>query len=157
MTEAKTDETTTLADGAKQHLETAQQMADDAVNAAKSEAKARAHAVKSRAAAEVAELAGSLRAAAGNARPGSVPAKGFARAAEELDHATRAIETAEFQETVSAARDFARRNPLVFLAGAGIAGFALGRFMRASEQQREDYRPVQSAAAEDGAVSLRTY
>lgn len=50
---------------------------------------------------------------------------------DRLDQAVRRLETGGLQGAVDDVQRFARRRPMAFLVGAGLAGFATGRLVRA--------------------------
>ncbi|WP_395672664.1 hypothetical protein [Phenylobacterium sp.] len=56
------------------------------------------------------------------------------QAADGIENFTRSLSDMRPEEMADAVRDFSRRNPAVVLAGAVLAGVALGRFLRSSEQ-----------------------
>jgi vacuolar-type H+-ATPase subunit H len=61
--------------------------------------------------------------------------------ASHLEGAAERVRTLDVEKTVSDVSQFARRNPLLFLSAAALAGFAATRFLKASEPD---------AAAPDG-------
>ena len=56
-------------------------------------------------------------------------------AADGLKQISRAIEGKSVGAIVEGLSDFGRRNPLAYLGGAALAGFALARFARASARE----------------------
>ena len=59
-----------------------------------------------------------------------------------LEHASRTIHGKDIGELTRSVGRFARERPATFLAGAALAGLALGRFARSSGEHSEtDYRP----------------
>ena len=156
--------TETVKDQAESIGKDAKEAAKNLAETAKAEAQARVDAARDRAAAEVNDVAGALRRAAGDSRDGSLQSRAFGDIADRLDEASDSLAQTSLDDVIRAASDFARRNPATFLAGAALAGFAMGRFARASgpaefgsSQPMQDYRPVQGATAEGESVSVRTY
>ena len=114
--------------------EQAKSVARDAGETVKSEVAARASAAKGAAVDEVNNVASALRKAAQESRHGSAQERTFAQIADTLADASDAISNKDLGTVVSDAGQFARRHPLTFLAGAALAGFAVSRFMKASER-----------------------
>jgi len=76
------------------------------------------------------------------------------KAADGLESFTRSISDKRPEELVDAIRDFGRRNPGAFVAGALLAGLAVGRFLRSSaspemppEASPQGNRPLPSDGA----------
>ena len=68
-----------------------------------------------------------------------------------LEDASRSIHGKSIEEMTRSVADFARRRPSTFLAGAALAGIALGRFARASgEHTHSEYGNSQSPTATGG-------
>jgi hypothetical protein len=61
-------------------------------------------------------------------------------AADGLEGLSRSLSTSSVDDMVSEVRSFGRRNPTAFIAGAVLAGLAIGRFARASDRRNEDDR-----------------
>ena len=61
------------------------------------------------------------------------------QAADGLEHFSRSVADKQPEELLDAVRDFGRRNPLAFVAGSVLAGVALARFLRSSNQQGHRY------------------
>ena len=114
--------------------EQAKSVANDAKETIKSEVSARADAAKGAAAQEVNNVASALRKAANESRTGSPQERTFGQIADTLADASDAISNKDLGTAISDVGHFARRNPLVFLAGAALAGFAVSRFAKASER-----------------------
>lgn len=55
-----------------------------------------------------------------------------------LEDASRAIHGRSVGDLTRSVGDFARRQPTAFLLGATVAGIALGRFIKATEERSED-------------------
>jgi len=56
------------------------------------------------------------------------------QAADGLENLSRNLAGKQPEELLDAVRDFGRRHPAAFIGGAVLAGIALGRFVRASEE-----------------------
>ena len=115
----------------------AKSVASEARETITSEVTARADAAKSAAAGEVRNVASALRQAAAESRHGSPQERTFGQIADTLADASDAISNKDLGTVISDASDFARRHPLTFLAGATLAGFAVSRFIKASERHAQ--------------------
>ena len=118
----------TAADLAEQAKDTA----DSAVQSATKAAATQANAAKSSVADEVSGVASALRTAAEEMRSGSPQERTFGQIAEGLADASDALREKDLATMVEDVTQFARRNPLVFLGGAALIGFAATRFAKAS-------------------------
>ena len=112
----------------------ARSVAHDASETLRSEVTARADAAKGAAAQEVSNVASALRKAAQESRSGSAQERTFGQIADSLADASDAISNKDLGTAISDVGEFARRNPLTFLAGAALAGFAVSRFVKASDR-----------------------
>jgi choline dehydrogenase-like flavoprotein len=79
-------------------------------------------------------------------------AAGAVRLADQLESLTGNIRGRSPRELVVAAHDLARTHPILFVAGASLAGFALARFLKSSasgstmpQVPRDGYDPEPSA------------
>ncbi|HEY8616027.1 hypothetical protein [Phenylobacterium sp.] len=63
----------------------------------------------------------------------SMAARFVGQAADGLENFARALGDKRPEELVDTVREFSRRNPTAFVAGAVLAGLALGRFLRSTE------------------------
>lgn len=95
-------------------------------------AKAQADATKSSVADEMSGVASALRTAASEMRNGSPQERTFGQIAEGLADASDAVRDKDLSTMVRDVTVFARKNPLVFLSGAALIGFAASRFAKAS-------------------------
>jgi hypothetical protein len=103
--------------------------------------------VRDEAASEVKDVSSALRTAAREMRSGSPQERTFSQIAEGLADASDAMRDKDLGEIVGAASDFARRNPVLFLGGCALAGFAATRFAKASgERDARHSTPTQSSA-----------
>ena len=81
-------------------------------------------------------MAKALRDASQNLRDGSPQARAFAQIADGLADAADAVRNRDVNELAGDLTGFARRNPLAFLGGAALLGFAATRFAKASSTPR---------------------
>lgn len=110
--------------------------ASQAASAAKAEALGRAETAKDTIADEGRRLADSLRSAS-QGGDDSVQAKVLNVVADSVADLSESLRGRSFEELLSQAQGFARRNPGAFVAAAALAGFALARFARASAPQAD--------------------
>ncbi|WP_316016109.1 hypothetical protein [Roseobacter sp. HKCCA0434] len=119
--------------------------AQDARHKAETEVRARADGMKEAAASEVSNMANALRTAADELRSGSPQERTFAQIADGLADASDSIRGKDMGEIAGDLSRYARRNPLVFLGGAALIGFAATRFANASARRpydHDDYEPT---------------
>jgi hypothetical protein len=88
--------------------------------------------MKGAAADEIARTAKGLEAAAAELEGSPLQQDLLHEAAEGLKQISQAIEGKSIGTIIEDLSDFGRRNPLAYLGGAALAGFALARFARAS-------------------------
>tara|TARA_R100001369_G_scaffold11247_1_gene24717 strand:- start:169 stop:720 length:552 start_codon:yes stop_codon:yes gene_type:complete len=106
--------------------------AGDVADTVASEAASYAESAKGAAADEVQNVSSALRTAAEEMRRGSPQERTFGQIADSLADASDAVRDKDLGEMVGAVSDFAKRNPMVFLGGAALLGFAATRFAKAS-------------------------
>ncbi|SEL59761.1 hypothetical protein SAMN05444413_111117 [Roseivivax marinus] len=123
----------------------AERLGDDARGAAEhasarvqQEAMDQAERAKSGAASEMSGIASALRTAAQELRSGSPQERTFGQIAESLAGASDALRDRDLGELAGDVSAFARRNPMGFLGGAALAGFAATRFAQASSHPRTE-------------------
>lgn len=116
------------ADLANQAKATAGDAARDVAETAKSQA----NAAKSSVADEMSGVASALRTAAEEMRSGSPQERTFGQIAEGIADASDAMREKDLSTMVQDVSAFARKNPLVFLGGAALVGFAATRFAKSS-------------------------
>ncbi len=104
----------------------------DAMDTASEQVRSRAEGARTAAADEVQGIAHALRKAADDLREGSPQERTFSQIAHGLADASEAMRDKDMGEMVGDLADFARRNPLVFLGGAALVGFAATRFAKAT-------------------------
>ncbi|XDA99107.1 hypothetical protein AB1M95_04145 [Sulfitobacter sp. LCG007] len=103
---------------------------------------------KASAADEVRGVSSALRLAAEDLRRGSPAERTFSQLADGLADVSDTIRGKDLGEIVNDVNAFARRNPITFLGGAALLGFAATRFVRASgETGSEMARPVPATSA----------
>lgn len=102
---------------------------EDAAKAAASQASA----AKASVADEMSGVASALRTASKELREGSPQERTFGQIAESLADASDALRDKDLGTMMRDVTAFARANPLVFLGGAALVGFAATRFTKASE------------------------
>lgn len=145
---AKPDQS--VADKAKQSAgtvaEQAKETVDRSVESATRTAASQAGEVKSSVADEVSGVASALRTAAEEMRSGSPQERTFGQIAEGLADASDALRDKDLSTMVEDVTKFARKNPLVFLGGAALIGFAATRFAKASDEA-DTATPGQYAAS----------
>jgi len=106
--------------------------AQSKIEDAKSAAMEKTDQVKGKAADEIDRTAHGLEAAAEEMEGSPLQQDLLREAADGLKQIARAVQGKSVGEMVSGLSDFGRQNPLAYLGGAALAGFALARFARAS-------------------------
>ncbi|SDX86084.1 hypothetical protein [Citreimonas salinaria] len=126
---------------AKGLAEDARQAGQQAYDTVKDEAGHQAEEAQSRIASEAGDVAQALRKAAEASRDGSPQERTFGQIADALADASEGFNRKDLGELVSDANHFARRNPIAFLGGAVLLGFAAARFAKASSHRsgHEDF------------------
>ena len=109
--------------------------AHDAAGTLSDSASRAAEKAQSSAADEVANMSSALRTAAGELRSGSPQDRAFSHVADSLADASDALRNKDMGEMLSDLNGFARRNPLTFLGGAALVGFAATRLAKASAER----------------------
>jgi len=129
-------------DAVKKRASTLPDEAKDAVGKMANEAKARTTDAASDARDKVADdmqgAADTLHSAADDMTDDAPHTRAIAAAADRLDTASTRLQDTDIGSLTRDVTSFARRNPQVFIAGAVLAGFALGRFLKASAPQTHD-------------------
>ncbi|PVA11334.1 hypothetical protein DC366_06240 [Pelagivirga sediminicola] len=113
----------------------ARDTAQDAASAVREEAMRRADSAKSGVADEVSDVASGLRKAAEDMRSGSPQERTIGQIAGGLADMSEAIRDKDLGEMAGELSDFAKRNPLLFIGGIALAGFAATRFATASARR----------------------
>ncbi|MDC0737852.1 hypothetical protein N6L24_06155 [Cognatishimia sp. SS12] len=117
----------------------AKDLGDKAKSAISDTVREKTDAAQHQAAAEVQTTADAAHAAADTFDPGSIQAQAAHMVAGHLEDAARRVRTLDIEQTVTDVSGFARRNPLLFLGAAALAGFAATRFLKASEPETQPY------------------
>jgi hypothetical protein len=125
--------------------ETAESLADEAREATKSARDAitedisqRTEAGKAGVADEISGMSHALRKAADDLREGSPQERTFGHMASALADLSDSVRDKDIGELVDDVSGFARRNPVGFLAGAALLGFAGTRLAKASRRNPQD-------------------
>ena len=117
-------------------LGAAESVAEDVKERARSAASEQ----KNQAADRLSGFAEALRSASSDLdQRGQSVASGLVRqAAEGLEHVSGAVRTRDLDDLVESVESFARRQPVVFLGSAVLAGFGLARFVKSSAERRRE-------------------
>ncbi|WP_113913418.1 hypothetical protein [Roseovarius dicentrarchi] len=135
-TSPNVDEIKTKAKEAADDLgSSARETAQSAASAVRDEAARRAGDAKSGVADEVSDVASSLRKAANDMRDGSPQERTFGQIASSLADISDSIRDKDLGEMANEVSTFAKRNPMLFLGGIALAGFAATRFATASARR----------------------
>lgn len=139
MAQTPTDKTMTerasetARDAAKDMADTARETVKDVANDAADRAKVEAEVARDRTAEEVDKVASAAEAAAGEFDEGSMQARAIEEVARRVDDIAAQIRSTDIDRMARTLGDAARRNPLMFVAGAALAGFAATRFLKARD------------------------
>lgn len=131
--DAKTKVQKTAADAA----DSLRSGAQDAAHKVSSEAAQYADQAKGAAADEVKGVASALRTAADEMRSGSPQERTMSQIAEGLADVSESLRDQDLGQMVGTVSEFARRNPIAFLGGAALIGFAATRFAKASSDRND--------------------
>lgn len=139
-TSSTSDDIKTKAKAATEDLgNAARETAGDAADAVREEATRQADSAKSGVADGVSDVASALRKAADEMRDGSPQERTFGQIASGLADVSDSIRGKDLGEMANEVSSFAKRNPMLFIGGIALAGFAVTRFATASG--RRDDRP----------------
>ncbi|MCQ0969515.1 hypothetical protein MLD63_03570 [Paracoccus sp. TK19116] len=130
--QSATQQTTSSQTGDKTAVEDIKDQARDVASQVSDQAVCYADQAKASAADEVQGVASALRTAANELRDGSPQARTFSQIADTLADASDSLRDKDLGQMMTAANDFAKRNPLIFLGSALLVGFAATRFAKAS-------------------------
>lgn len=114
--------------------ETVREVKDSAIN----EAQSRADAAKEGVAEEISSVSKALRHASEELRRGSPQERTFGYMAGAIADLADTVRDKDMGEMVDDLSDFARRNPVAFLGGAALLGFAGVRMAKASRRARAE-------------------
>lgn len=109
----------------------ASEVANDISDAAANRAKSEASVARDAAAEETEKVANAAHAAAGEFDNNSMQAQAIEGVARQVDDWADQIRATDVDRLAHMVADTARRNPLMFVAGAALAGFAATRFLKA--------------------------
>ncbi|PJI84462.1 hypothetical protein BC777_3522 [Yoonia maricola] len=121
-----------LNDTARAHVE---DIGAQAKAAATQEAVSQADKVKQATASQVQQAADAADAAASQLNPASPQAEAMKQVADHIEGVASQLRQADVRELASQVTDVARSNPMLFIGGAAIAGFAAARFLKARDPQ----------------------
>lgn len=127
-----------LSRSAKEH---ANELAAQAKAAAKQQAVAQADQAKHAAADKAQQAADAADAATRQLDPASPQAQAVQHVADRIEDVATKLRTADVRNLAREATDVARANPLLFIGGAAIAGFAAARFLKARDPQMNHNTP----------------
>ncbi|MDF1726825.1 MAG: hypothetical protein P1U53_03645 [Sulfitobacter sp.] len=122
-----------LKKSAKEAASSASDMAKEATDAAKASVETKSTEAKDSLASEMEDTASALRRAADEVRDGSPQGQTFSYLASGLADMADSVKDQDVKNFPSMVNTFARRNPIAFLGGAALLGFAVTRFAKASE------------------------
>lgn len=123
----------TMAETAK---ERATEVAQDVSDAAADKTRREAEKARDMAAEETQKAADAAEAAAGEFDPGSMQAQAIEQVATRIDDLASQLRHTDVDRIARMVGDAARANPLMFVAGAALAGFAATRFLKARDPAR---------------------
>ncbi|WP_420862966.1 hypothetical protein [Algirhabdus cladophorae] len=113
----------------------AKEVGDRAKATLAQEANARMDQAKDMAADKTQETADAADAAAAQFDPASPQAEAMQHVADHIEGVASQLRHADVTKLASQASDVIRRNPLLFIGGAAVAGFAAARFLKARDPQ----------------------
>lgn len=113
----------------------ARETASEAADAVREEATRQADSAKSGVADEMSDVASALRKAASDMRDGSPQERTFGQVASALADVSDSIRGKDLGEMANEVSAFAKRNPMLFIGGIALAGFAATRFATASARR----------------------
>ena len=122
--------TSDLSSTARAHAE---DLSAQAKAVATQEAVTQADKAKDATANKVQQAANAADAAASHLDPASPQAEAMSQVAEHIEGFASQLRHADVREVASQATDMARRNPMLFIGGAALAGFAAARFLKARD------------------------
>lgn len=116
----------------------ADDLARDVADSTEAKVKSEAEGARDAAASEVENVANAADAAANEFDPNSMQARAIEEVASRIDDLASQIRSTDIDRAARMVGDAARRNPLMFVAGAALAGFAATRFLKARDPYRRD-------------------
>lgn len=127
----------------------------DAAGKVSSEVSGAADKARSGAAQEVKQIADALHTAADELHEGSSQSRMFHRLADNVDQMSRAMNDKNLGDMLNDLNDLARRNPMLFLGGAALAGFAATRLATASTPDKRGAGMSQGGMTQGGSTPAR--
>lgn len=109
------------------------------------EARARAEDTKADVANEVEDVASALLDASEGLREGSAQERTLGQIAGGIADASDAIRDKDLGEIVQMANKLGRKNPVLFLGGAALLGFAASRYAKSSAENQTAYTSAKTA------------
>jgi hypothetical protein len=113
----------------------------DATDAATDKAKQKAEAARDMVSDETQTAVAAAHAAADEFDQDTFQARAIEQVASRIDDLAAQIRDTDIDRVARVVGDAVRRNPLMFVAGAAIAGFAATRFLKARDPYRRDHYP----------------
>ncbi|MGR3512033.1 MAG: hypothetical protein ACU0GG_04665 [Paracoccaceae bacterium] len=127
-----------VAEKIKQH---ADDLAEEAREKVTEKARAEAETLRDTAAEETQKAANAAEAAAQEFDPASMQAQAIEQIASRIEDIATQIRSSDIDRIAQTVRQTAERNPMMFLAGFALAGFAVTRFLKARDPNpRQSYR-----------------
>lgn len=117
----------------------AQELGNDVKQAVRSEAERTATDLRNQAADKVTNAANAADAAAAEFGTDSLQARAAHQVADQVEGLAERLRTADLNTVTRDVSNFARENPMLFIGGAALLGFAATRFLKARDPSRIDY------------------
>lgn len=137
-------------DAARESAEAVGEAARERIDELGAEVAERSEAAKDYAASEFARTADGLEAAARELEGSPMQQDLLREAANGLKHVADAMHGKSLGGIVEEISDFGRRNPVAFVSGAALAGFAVARFARASSPDAAPERRLAAPSSPAG-------
>lgn len=128
-------ETTNLKAEAKEH---AGDLAEKVKAVARGKAEEHINAMQDEAAGRVDSAADAAEAAAAQFDPASLQAEALRQVADRVEQVANSIRQSDLETVAGQVTRFARRNPILFVGAAAMAGFAVTRFLKAQPTESND-------------------
>lgn len=135
--------------------DTLRETVHEAAGKVSSEVTGAADKVRGGAAQEIRQFADALQSAARELDEGSSQRRVFDGLASNVDHVAKAISDRNLGEMLNDLNDLARRNPMLFLGGAALAGFTATRLATASASGRSQ-TATGTGASKDTSATVGT-
>lgn len=133
----------------------AREAAKGVADAAAGKSREKAEAVRDSAAGQARKSAAAAEAAADEFDAGSVQARAIEEVARRIDDLAEQIRSTDIDRMARAVAGAARRNPMMFVAGAALTGFAATRFLKArTPRSRGEYAGDPWAGGPEGGTAL---